>query len=77
MEKHFKLYQNRETDFSVLFEPQEYQLIDGYEIAHLPYPEGAILVKNFNPPEVVINIAARSLNVYWQKPYRTNLNSRD
>lgn len=77
MEKHFKLYQNRETDFSVLFEPQEYQLIDGYEIAHLPYPEGAILVKNFNPPEVVINIAAHSLNVYWQKPYRTNLNSRD
>lgn len=38
MEKHFKLYQNRETDFSVLFESQEYKVVDGYEIAYLPYP---------------------------------------
>lgn len=77
MEKHFKLYQNKETDFSVLYEPKEYEIVDGYQIAFLPYPEGAILVKNFNTPQIIMNIAAHALNVYCQKPYRTNLNSRD
>ena len=76
MEKHFKLYQNRETDYSCLYEPQEYQKVLGYEVAFLPFPKGAILVKQFNSPNKVLEIAAYSLNQYWQKPYRTNLDSR-
>lgn len=77
MEKHFKLYHNRATDFSVVYEPKEYENVDGFMISHLPYPEGAILVKQFNPPETVLEVAAKSLNVFCKKPYRTNLDSRD
>lgn len=46
-------------------------------MAHLPYPQGSILVKNFNSPQTVYNIAAQALNLYWKKPYRTNLDSRE
>lgn len=46
-------------------------------MAHLPYPQGSILVKNFNSPQTVYNIAALALNLYWKKPYRTNLDSRE
>ncbi len=77
LEKHFKLYQHMETDFSILYEPKEYKIIDGYSVAELPYPEGSYLVKNFNSPEVVHEITAQALNVYWRKPYRTNLDSRE
>lgn len=43
----------------------------------MPFPEGGILVRNFNPPEVVFGIALNALNVYCNKPYRTNLQSRE
>jgi hypothetical protein len=77
MEKHFKLYQNKETDFTILYSPEEFHVVEGYQIAFLPFPEGAILVKQFNSPEVVLNVAAQALNTFWRKPYRTNLNSRE
>ena len=38
MEKHFKLYKHQETDFSVVFEPEEYHNVLGYQVASLPFP---------------------------------------
>jgi hypothetical protein len=77
MEKHFKLYQNVATDFSLEYEPEHYDEVDGYKVAHLPYPKGAILVKNFNSPLIVCEVTANSLNIFIHKPYRTNLDSRE
>jgi alkylated DNA repair protein alkB homolog 1 len=51
--------------------------VGGYQVAVLPYPEGSILVKNFNSPQIVHHIAEQALNTYWKKPYRTNLDSRE
>lgn len=56
------MYQNRETDYSCLYEPEEYQKVLGYEVAFLPFPKGAILVKKFNDANKVLEIAAYSLN---------------
>lgn len=70
------MYQHQETDFSIVYEPKEYQEVGGYQVAMLPYPQGSILVRNFNSPETVYQIASEALNVYWKKPYRTNLDSR-
>lgn len=62
MEKHFKLYQHQETDFSPLYIPPQYHKAQGYEVALLPYPDGAYLVKKFISDEEVFKIAAHSLN---------------
>jgi len=62
MEKHFKYYQNKETDYSLLYNPEKYLVVDGYQIAHLPFPKGAILVKNFNSEEIVLKIGGEALN---------------
>lgn len=52
-------------------------MIDGYAVAVLPFPKGSVLVRNFNSPETVLEIAANALNIFFKKPYRTNLDSRE
>ena len=58
MEKHFKLYKNIETNFSVVYEPQEYLNVLGYQVAALPYPLGAFIVRNFNDEQIVYDIVS-------------------
>ena len=49
----------------------------GFRVAALPYPEGAFLVRDFNSPAVVAQIASEAINEYCEKPYRTNIDSLD
>ena len=55
-EKHYKLYQGHQTDFSPLYSPsqEDFMEVNGYQVCELPFPEGAYVVKNFSPAKTVL-----------------------
>jgi hypothetical protein len=67
----------RETDYSLLSDltKLQSQKIDGYTVYSFDFPKGAYLVKQFISEADVLRISQQSLNVFVNKPYRTNLSS--